>query len=195
MWISAIYVTFKTWCTKVTSLSVSYDEIELYVACSTKIGNLLDHEQTIHESSLAIDLDFIQTIKNTFLTEFELLNVYLLRYIPQHPDAKWCTFPALLSEYGVTLPQDLFSTIQNNIVFPEKENTTGDELLTHPPPAGTSGKFQPGQDITLKLTKKFTLKELSSLVQKIEKFQQPLSADSELKTFISVLQAPPQRYV
>ena len=162
---------FKYWFDKlnIPSAAANYDDIMLYEEHSSAL-NALGHKV----DNASVRLIKAETVKNKFLTEFEWLNVYLLRYIPQNPDAKWCTFPALLNEYGVVLPQTLFSTIQKYIVFPDKENTTGDELLVHPIPAGTNGQFQPGLEISLKLSKQFSLRDLSDLVQGLKQFQLPL---------------------
>ena len=174
---------FKVWQDKFKHMTANYDEILVYAACHIELEKL---SHTVCATSLVIDFQEIQNVKNTFLTEFELLNVYLLRYIPQHPDAKWCTFPALLNEYGVALPQTLFSPIQKYIVFPDKENATGDELLIHPLPAGTNGQFQPGLDISLKLSQQFSLRDLSALVQALDHFQRPLIAQMDMLIFFKL---------
>ena len=156
------------WQTKFTHSSVSYVEILVYAKGYIVLENL---SHAVCATSLVIDFEGVDKAKNTFLTEYEMLNVYLILYVPQHPDAKWCTFPALLNEYGVTLPQNLLSLIQKYIVFPKDENATGGELLTHPLPAGTNGLFQPGYDVSLKLSKNLSLKELSALVQDLDQFR------------------------
>ena len=168
------------WQDKFVHRTVNYDEILMYTACSTELEKL---SYKICATSLVIDSSETQ---KAFLTEFELLNVYLLRYIPQHPDAKWCTFPALLNEYGVALPQTLFSPIQKYIVFPDKENTTGGELLVHPIPASTNGKFQPGLNIPLKLSQQFSLRDLSDLVQGLDHFQRPLIDQMDMLIFFKL---------
>ena len=182
-WIFTIQSMFKIWQNKFTHMTANYDEILVYVSCHVELEEL---SHTVCATSLVIDFQEIQNVKNTFLTEFELLNMYLLLYIPQMPDAKWCTFPALLNEYGVALPQTLFSPIQKYIVFPDKENTTGDALLIHPLPAGTNGQFQPGLDISLKLSQQFSLRDLSALVQALEHFQRPLIAQMDMLIFFKL---------
>ncbi len=143
--------------------------------------------QTLCCTTLITNLQRIDTVKNTLLKHFELLNVYLLRYIPQRPDAKWCNFIVILREYGVTLPQHLLTPIERYVVFPDDKSRSKNELLEQPVPAGTNGLFRPGSnELSLCLTKQFTLKELSELVHGIEKFQEILIAQIDMLIFFKL---------
>ncbi len=168
-WISGIQEVFESWKQKFDSEEANYDEILMYASCHIECERLC---QTLRSTSLMMDFQIVQSLKNTFLTDFEVLNVFLLRYVPQHPDAKWCSFLTLLREYGVTLPSHLLEPIEKYVVFPDDKSHSKDELLTHPLPAGSNGHFQPGiPELSLQLTKHLTLKKLISLVRGIEDFQ------------------------
>ena len=183
-WISTIQYVFQTWKRKLESQDINYDEIFMYANCQNEIERLCE---TLCCTTLVIDFQCAQTVKNSFLTDFELLNVYLLRYIPQHPDAKWCNFLVILREYGVALPQHLLTLIKSYVVFPDDKSRSKDEFLKHPLPAKTNGQFQPGSnELSLRLTNRFTLKKLSELVRGIKEFQDILIADIGMLIFFKL---------
>ena len=112
-------------------------------------------------------------MKNMFLTAFEELNILLIKYIPIKADTKWCTLPSLLQDWGVALPSHLLDPIEQHVVLPGRDKAG--ELLETPLPPNTSGRFKPpGQDILLKLTKAFTLHNLSKVVKGLQRFLRPL---------------------
>ena len=144
----------------------NYNEIFIYTNHQSQMERL---GQTFCVSSAIVDA---QAVKNKFLNVFEQLNVLLIKYIPGQPDAKWCTLPSLLHDHGVALPPHVLNLISKHVLFPGEE--TEEELLDSPLPPNTSGIFQPGHDISLKLTKTLSLQELSDLVEGLKKFLQPI---------------------
>lgn len=183
-WIRTIQEVFQTWNQKLVEEKANYDEILIYASCHIESERLC---QTLRSASLIMDFQVVQDIKNTFLTDFELLNVYLLRYIPQHPDPKWCSFLVLLREYGVTLPSNLLTPIEKYVVFPDDSIHSKGELLTHPVPARTGSIFQPSiPELSLQLTKYLTLKELSTLVRGLDEFQMSLLEHIDMLIFFKL---------
>ena len=173
----------QTWKTKLEQEDVNYDEILMYASCHTELQRLCE---VLRSSTLIMDFQEVEGFKNSFLTNFELLNMCLIKYIPNHPDAKWCSFLALLKEYGVSLPQQLLTKIEKYIIFPNDTSKTADDLLKHPIPSATSGLFQPGSDISLRLSRDFSLKELSALITGIQEFQDPLLVYLDMLVFFKL---------
>lgn len=156
-WVAQIQGALQYWKKKFCEGDVNYDEILLYET------TLLTLNEKIYPVSLLMKCQEVKKINMIFLHEFETLNVLLLLCIPGQPDAQWCSLPALLEAYGVYLPQEAHNLISRKVVFPDQEWQIPDELL--------SKAFLPGNDISLKLDKHMTLKELKSLVQGVTSFQ------------------------
>ena len=148
---------------------IDYYEILTYASLQQRLECLA---QTVCASSSIVDSQDMQAVKSMFLSAFEQLNALLIKYIPGEPDAKWCTLPSLLRGHGVALPPNLLDPISQHIVFPGEKKAG--ELLKSPLPPHNSGIFQPGHDISLKLSKPFSLQELSILVKGLETFLQPI---------------------
>ena len=125
-------------------------------------------------------------MQSQFLSEFESLNISLLKYIPEHPDAKWCTLPALLQEYGVFLPQKLREMISQYVRFPGEASHRNWEPPTHPVPPSTSGQFQPGHEISLQLAKNVDFYQLAELIVELNIFQEPLLAHLQMLVFFKL---------
>ena len=124
--------------------------------------------------SLICDAQDSHRLKFHFLQEFERLNISLLKYIPDDPDAKWCTLPALLQEYGVALPQNLQEMIANYVLFPGDEKPHNWESPVNPMPPSTSQQFQLGHGISLELAKNVSLYQLAEMITGLDTFQAPL---------------------
>ncbi len=181
-WIRKIQSVLQKWQGKFQSHDINHDEIFMYASCHVEIDRLC---QTLCSTALTRELQMNEAIKNTFLTDFELLNVYLLRYIPQHPDAKWCNFLVILREYGVTLPQHLLTPMESYVVFPDDKSRSKDELLSVS--ARINRKFLPGSnELSLRLSRKCTVKELSKLVQGIKEFQKTLITYMDMFIFFKL---------
>ena len=156
----------------------NYDEIVIYTSRQPQIKHL---DQIFCVSSTIVDA---QAVKNTFLNDFEQLNVLLIKYIPGQPDAKWCNLLSLLHYHGVALPQHLFKQISQHVLFPEEERV--EELLDSPLSPNISGIFQPGHDISLKLTKTLSLRELSNLVKDLKTFLEPITDVLDVLVFFKL---------
>ena len=173
----------KEWQDRFLHQKANYDEILLYASNHTHLQSL---GHTLCISSLVCDAQDFHHMKSQFLHEFETLNISLLKYIPQQPDAKWCTLPALLQEYGVSLPRRLQEMISQYVRFPGEENCCNWEPPTHPVPPSTTGRFQPGHEISLKLAKNVGLYQLAELIMELNHFQQPLLAHLQMLVFFKL---------
>ena len=158
---------------------INYDEIIMYANHQSQLERLC---KTLGASS-AIVKD-TETTKNEFLIAVEQLNILLIKYIPGKPDAKWCTLPSLLQGWGVALPPKLVDVISQHIVFPGEEKT--EKVLETSPTPSTTGRFQPGHDVSLKLTKALTLHELSDLIKGLNTFLQPIMDVQDMLVFFKL---------
>jgi hypothetical protein len=170
----------KEWQDRFLLQRANYDEILLYASNHTHLYSL---GHTLCITSLVCDA---HQMKSQFLHEFEALNISLLKYIPEQPDAKWCTLPALLQEYGVTLPRKLQEKIYRYVRFPGETNRHNWEPPTHPVPPSTTGRFQPGHEISLELAKDVGLYQLAELITELNHFQQPLLTHLQMLVFFKL---------
>ena len=163
-----VQAVLSEWHQRFNEQQVNYDEILFYARHHQKLEKL---RQTICAFSPIVK--DTQSMKNTFLSTFEQLNVLIIRYIPGQLDTEWCTLLCLLQNWGVVLPSHLLDPIVQHVVLPGQ--VKAGELLETPLPPNTSGEFQPpGQDISLKLTKAFTLHNLCEVVGGLQRFLLPL---------------------
>lgn len=184
-WIFSIEDVLQAWHDKLTDMNVNYDDISTY---SSNCSFLLYLSKKLRIKSQLCNGEEIGVLKSIFLTQFELLNCHLLRYISQLYDDKWCSLPILLSECGVILPENLESSIQRCVVFPNDKSDNCENLLNCSLQASVNGKFKPGPGvgISLKLTKDCSLRDLSALVQGLEEFQQPLNTSLDMLIFFKL---------
>ena len=173
----------KEWQDRFLLQRANYDEILLYASNHTHLHSL---GHTLCVTSLVCDAQDSHQVKSQFLHEFEALNISLLKYIPEQPDAKWCTLPALMQEYGVSLPRKLQEMISQNVRFPDEPSRHNWEPPTHPVPPSTTGRFQPGHEISLELAKNVGLYQLAELITELNHFQQPLLTHLQMLVFFKL---------
>ena len=158
---------------------INYDEILAYTSQQSQLKHLA---QTFCASSATVWSQDTLDVKNRFLLAYEQLNILLIRYIPGHPDAKWCTLPSLLQHWGVALPPHLVDLI-SHVVFPREKTV---ELLDNQPFPNITGVFQPNSEISLKLTKALSLHKLFELVNEMEVFLKPIMHVLEILVFFTL---------
>ena len=179
-WINDVQAVLSDWHQRFNEQQVNYDEILFYANHQKELENLC---QTICTSSPIVE--DTQSMKSMFLSAFEQLNILLIKYIPEKADTKWCTLLSLLQDWGVALPSHLLDPIVQHVVLPGE--VKAEELLEIPLPPNTSGGFQPpGQDVSLKLTKAFTLHNLSKVVKGLQRFLRPLLDVSDMLIFFKL---------
>lgn len=182
-WVQRVHVILVHWKDKFALKLVNYDDVLNYAS----------HQQQCNHLSVAVSAwnsmvstELIQQVKNALLENFEQLNMHLIYYIPGEPEARWCTLPQILVKYGISLPPTCVELISKHVIFPEEEKAlTADILINHFPPS-TSGLFQPGLDVYLKLTDAITLKILSELVEELSVFLTPLRDHLDMLIYFSL---------
>ena len=158
--------------------NVNYGEIICY---ESTLPTLKDN---VYPASLLVNCEIF---KETFLHKFEALNILLLQYIPEQPDAQWSSLPALLEKYDVHLPQEARDLISTYVVFPNQESQIPEEKLLSPSlNPGITSKFLPGNEISLKLHKQMTLNKLKRLVKVVNFFQCQLLPDLNMLVFFKL---------
>ena len=170
-WVHKVQDVLRFWQAKFVQYQVNYDEILLYCSYNTVL-NILG--QAVCAPSFVIDHPGIVRIRDTYIDSFEKLNLYLLRYVPGHPELKYCTLPALLSKYGVELPPHIQEEISKKVIFPGEENVPRHLYLLNAIPSPQVRLFEPGQDIKLKLSKAMSLADLQQLHINLKTILDPL---------------------
>ena len=169
-----------TWQRNVTERELNYDGIMLYAVYQKGVEDI---GHAISATSTLIEPQAISEQKNTFLEYFEQLNMMLLRYIPGKPEVKWCTLTSLLAENGVTFPTHLDEAIAQYVLFPSQPKEIVGGILESEVPRNTTGQFNAGNEISLKLSKKLNLKALISLVDDLQLFLQPILDRMDMLVF------------
>jgi hypothetical protein len=147
-WVGEIQKFLQYWRKKFQEQDVDYGIVDLYDSILLPLGD------SVCASSLLVDM---KNVKMTFLSKVNSLKNDLLLSIPGQPE--WCTLPGLLEEYGVYLPQEAKDLIAEKISFPSQEDQ------------GTEGTLS-CRDISLRVHKNMSMKELTSLVKKVNSFQE-----------------------
>ena len=159
----------------------NYDDIMLYASHSSdllKISRLVSVP-----SSMISD---IMSTKNQYLQLFEQVNAYLIKYIPDNPNTKYCTLPNVLLQYGIEFPTKLKMHLQ----FPGRTDSNAEQLLQCNPSPSTNGIFNPpDQKVSLLGEKTLTLKELSFLAEQLEHFVQPIHDHMQMLVFFTLNQS------
>ena len=182
-WVREVHTVLKEWQDRFMLQKANYDEILLYASNHTHLHSL---GNTFCSTMLICDAQDSHQMKSHFLQEFESLNISLLKYIPEQPDAKWCTLPALLQEYGVTLPRSLQDTISKCVLFPGDVAPLHWEPSTNPMSSSTTGRFQPGHEVSVQLSKNVSLLELVKLTAELTTFQEPLLGHLQMLVFFKL---------
>ena len=175
-----IHTCLESWHSKFLFQSISYDEICLYNSIHEYVFAI---GETLCASTLVIKKEEVQSCKVAFLNDFEILNMLLLCYIPNHGSAMWCAFPRLLEEYGVHFPGVIRDFLDRNVNIPDYGCQKPEKQLSRPINPSTSGKFKLGQNVSLKLCNNVTLKELFDCVSRVQDFQNPFAKHLKMFTF------------
>ena len=185
-WVKHIQHILRSWQERVAQRSINSDDIFLYESSSTSLCALGDAFSCI---SLVIDEYELEQLKYIILEHFEQLNVLLLKYIPGQLDAKWCTLPSLLAEYGVSLPPNVSKLLSQHVQFPhEREKPFSDPLKKALEPAITR-TFQPQLGICLNLNQTMCMTTLTGVVKDLLDFLQPVMEDLDMLVFFKLLRS------
>ena len=85
-WISKAQQVMDGWRVKFHSRNVNHDEILHYTKNFSQISRVAS---ALYAETLVVDMQYMQGLKQKFLQHFELLNIFLLCYIPGQPEAGW----------------------------------------------------------------------------------------------------------
>ena len=180
-WVKSLQNFLCSWQIKFLDEHVSYDEIKMY---GDNIENIMIIGRSVCALTYVMDIQYISRVEKTFTQCFELLNCCLLRYVPDHPEVKYCTLPELLHCYGVSFPPELQETLQHKIIFPGNEMEVPDEqklkFIISPSP---NNAFNPGQDISLMVTKSLSLYDLQKILKNLQIFLDPIIDHIEMFVF------------
>ena len=176
-----IHRVLQHWHVKFHHLNITYDEILSYFSDTI---NLYHVGETLCVSSLILGQQYLMKMKTDFVRDFESLNILLLCCVPGQLDAKWCTFPSLVEEYGICLRQEEQNFINSKVDFPGHRHQIPEDQLSSP--INISDRFITKHGISLRVHKSVTLKELSTVVQNIDHFQQPLLGHLKMLIFFKL---------
>ena len=182
-WIREMQGVLQHWKKKFQLQEVTYDEV---VGYSSSHFRFLPLGERIGSPHLVVECALFENAKYSFLQAFEILNAYLLKYVNGQPEAKCCKLPSLLESYGVALPQVAQEFIVKKVAFPGEGLIPKDQLGINPLHSSTSGLFQPGYDISLRLHKTVTLRELGKVLDKLDMFLQPLLDQLDMLVFFKL---------
>ena len=163
-WVRQVQRIMQTWQKHFIEKELNFEDIMLYANYQSGLEGL---GHALCATSTVIDPHSIQEYKTSFLQNFEMLNVLLLKYIPDKPEAKWCSLPSLLAQYGVAFPSHLQDPLTKYVRFPDETKTLGGGTLNIP---NTTGQFNPGHEISLQVSRDLSLKAICKLVQDLKSF-------------------------
>ena len=184
-WVRKAQDVLTIWQGKFLNNEVNFDDVLVYANHHTSIDRL---GRALCADSTVIDGQDLKEVKHVFVTHFDQLNTYLLKYIPGHPEARWITLPALLARYGASLPLQLQEVISKHVLFPGEDKPLVGQLLHNKFPIG-NGMFKPGHEIALNLTKDITLRKLLELLQDIMTLLQGILENLDLLVFFHLQQS------
>ena len=170
-WVRHVQDFLCAWQNKFLQCRVNYDEIMEYASNNVAINAL---GRTVCASSYVMEMCDLSDVKKIFIQCFEQLNVSLLRYVPNNPEVKYCTLPELLNKYGVSLTPELQDAMYHKIIFPGEHKIPIEQHLHNILPHSANGVFESGQDISLMLTKSFSLCDLQLLLNQLYMFLEPV---------------------
>lgn len=178
-WIRQVQDILNIWQNKFLQNNVNFDEILSYASYNVSISAL---GRAVGGSEYVMDLQDIQNVKESFTMCFEQLNFYLIKYIPNHPESKYCSLVELLLNYGVHFPNELQQKLQDKVILPGNA-VPAEQMLKNVINVSSHGLFEPGQEVTLTITKSFSLYDLQRLLEDLQTFLEPIVEHLEMLVF------------
>ena len=93
---------------------------------------------------------------------------------------------SLLSEHGVALPDDLFTLLHESVLFPGEQNPVMELVEQNPSPSILRKFSPPDKTVKLQLSKKVSIKVLSSLATTINDFVDPVAQYIEILVYFNL---------
>ena len=180
-WIQRLQNLLCSWQKKISSGNVNYDEVVMY---NSSIESVSSIGKAVCATMYVMDMQNILDVKKNFTRCFEELSCYLLRYVPDHPEVKYCTLPELLFLYGVSFPPNLQEILQHKIIFPGDERKVPREQKFYDIISlSAKNAFKPGQNISLMLINSFTLCDIQEFLNDLQKYVEPITDHMEMLVF------------
>ena len=180
-WVRNLQDLLCIWQNRFFKNTLNYDEILMYASNNVPINTL---GQAVCAGTYVMEMQDVSEVKKTFTICFDQLNCYLLRYVPDHPEVKYCTLPELLLTYGVSFPPELQETLRQKIIFPGNEMEVPEkQKLKHIISPSPNNDFNPGQDISLMVTKSLSLYDLQKILEDLQIFLDPIIDHIEMFVF------------
>ena len=85
-WIAQAQRILGEWKDRLKTMDVNYDELLLYLKHISQIGRAA---VSLSSDGLVMDSTTVKAMKQDFLQQFELLNMFLIRYVVGQPEAGW----------------------------------------------------------------------------------------------------------
>ena len=165
-WIQDIQDALKALSVKFHSGDINYYEIYTYAYHYLVLHKV---DKNVRASSLLPADAYAKDLTTQFSEKYQSLNVHLLLYIPDQPEAKWCSLIDILRSYGVSFNGVDIERLGNSIRFPnQSSNATQDENFVS---LQLDSQFKHGH---LTLHRDITLRQLSDIVEEISAFKNPL---------------------
>lgn len=183
-WVRTLQQVLFEWKKKIQQHNCNYDDILFY---ASNLSNLIQIGQFICARSAIVDSKDILHLKNNYLELFEKINSHFIKYIPGKPDAKYCTLPQILRQYGISLP----TQFTKHLILPGEESSqSGENMLVNQHSPNTSGTFQPpGLNVSLRATKGLTLNELEVLAIQLDEYVNPILDHMHVLVFFTLYQS------
>lgn len=154
------------WNHKFLSGEITFDEMQRYDNKLLELGEMF----CASNSSILMQFDDVASYVQAFLKNHRELNALLVCHIPGQPDAKWCSLPVLLEEYGLCLPLEALELIAK-VTFPSQ--TPADIPC----------------EMSVDLHNSTTLKELDDLVQAVHSFLKPIAPHVSMLIFFKLVRS------
>ena len=104
-WVCRAQSLLAEWSHKFSSQKINYDEIQLY---HKNFSNISRVSTLFYANATLMDLQSLVTIKTDFNENFELLNMFMIRYVPGSIDLGWYV-------HGITFC--VLCTLRNNTMY------------------------------------------------------------------------------
>ena len=180
-----IQTFLKMWKDKLTQEKATYDEMLMYEKNYYFIHSL--GEITCSMSLMCFD-ELLHQMLSQFREQYEILNILLIKYIyvSDKTVLRWCTLPSLLLEYDVILPCQVQEMLNKYVLLPGEKDRFGVKQLATSITPSTTGHFQPGDEVCLKLSNLTSLNCLIKLVIELTTFQSQLLDHLEAIVFFKL---------
>ena len=85
-WVYRVQSLLAEWSQKFSSRKINYDAIQLYY---NNFSNITRVSTLFYANAALIDMQSLVAIKADFNQNFELLNMFMIRYVPEKIDLGW----------------------------------------------------------------------------------------------------------